>query len=261
MTFQQYIDNPLGKKNAVFSQRDMYKNTYTAKFDALYMREAGNIRYYLYYDKPGDTYFCHVLIPSETVTGFYYDVVVKFSTTNNALRVSSELNDYDVRFFSNDPAFVYTYANVFLNNKMYAEECKAKGSRIAHKKSPDQRNPYQIPGYVKSIYFAYLFMRRKNLFNKTLYKSAGERYSKGTMLNRIRTFDQVMIQREELEAKQKKEKQKEKQLAGKASIPKQKETKSMKMVNKLVNNPPRLSKSVKVVKPKPKVMKTRSKIT
>ena len=31
MTFQQYIDNPLGKKSAVFSQREMYKDLYTQK--------------------------------------------------------------------------------------------------------------------------------------------------------------------------------------------------------------------------------------
>ena len=35
MSFQQYIDNPLGKRNAVFSQRDLFKNLYTEKFDKL----------------------------------------------------------------------------------------------------------------------------------------------------------------------------------------------------------------------------------
>lgn len=41
MTFQQYIDNPMEKKNAVFSQRDMFRKFYTDKFDAVFLREVG----------------------------------------------------------------------------------------------------------------------------------------------------------------------------------------------------------------------------
>ena len=69
MTFRQYIDNPLGKRNAVFSQRDMYKNLYTDKFDKLLLREAGKIDFALYYDdNRGNCLLCrnvredHVLI-------------------------------------------------------------------------------------------------------------------------------------------------------------------------------------------------------
>jgi len=45
MSFQQYIDNPMGKRNAVFSQRDLFKQLYTEKFDKVFLREAGKINY------------------------------------------------------------------------------------------------------------------------------------------------------------------------------------------------------------------------
>lgn len=91
MTFQQYIDNPMGKQSAIFSQRDMFKAKYTETFDALYMREAGKLTYFLYYDDKKDIYFAHLKIPSEELHHFYYDVVIKFSTENNAIRVSDSL--------------------------------------------------------------------------------------------------------------------------------------------------------------------------
>lgn len=209
MTFQQYIDNPLGKKSAVFSQRDMYKDLYTKKFDAVFMREVGKINYFLYHDKIADHWFAHIKIPSEVVPKFYYDVVIRFSTDNNALRVAPNLDSYDVRFFSNDPAFVFTYERVFLKLDMFVEECKEKASKIALKKDPKETNPYEIPGYVKSIYFAYLFMKKRGLFLKSSYTSQGKRYSKRELLSNIEDTDKKIADRQEKGAEVEKQKRKE----------------------------------------------------
>ena len=46
-SFKDYIANPLGNKNAVFSAREMYKNMYTEKFNLIMVRENSNINYYL----------------------------------------------------------------------------------------------------------------------------------------------------------------------------------------------------------------------
>ena len=54
MSFQQYIDHPMGKRNAVFSQRDLFKQLYTEKFDKVFLREAGKTNYVLYIDKEKD---------------------------------------------------------------------------------------------------------------------------------------------------------------------------------------------------------------
>lgn len=196
MTFQQYIDNPLGKRNAVFSQRDMYKQLYTKKFDAVFMREAGRINYTLYYDKGKDQFYAHVKIPSEVVPKFYYDVVIKFYTTDNGLRVGNTLNDYDVQFFSNDPAFVFTYERVFHKLKMFVEECKPRASKIALRKDPKETNPYEVPGYVKSIYFCYLFMKRSNLFSKAIYHQTGYPFNVKKLLSEIEPTDKKIADRQ-----------------------------------------------------------------
>ncbi len=45
MTFDQYINNPMGIKNAVFSAREMYKELYTKKLNVILVREVGKVLY------------------------------------------------------------------------------------------------------------------------------------------------------------------------------------------------------------------------
>lgn len=200
MTFQQYIDNPLGKKNAVFSQREMYKNVYTAKYGKVMLRENGKIVYNLYYDKKSDRYFCYLKIPSEVVENFYYDVVVEFYTKDGALKTSNKLDDYNVRFFSNDPSFVFTYLYVFLKNNMFIDELKDKASKLAMKQKPDEKNPYGIPGYVKSLYFAYLYMKAKGFLAKAPYNTYATAFNKKDLLDKITHADQKIADRQRLGA-------------------------------------------------------------
>ena len=210
MTFAQYIDNPMGKSNAVFAARDAYKIEYTDKFDALFMREAGRIKRTLYYDKAHDAYYAHIKIPSETVEKFYYDVVIRFFTDDNAQRTNSSLKDYQVQFFSNDPAFVYTYMYVFLKHNMLVEDLKPKCPKASLTMKPVERNAYEVPGYVKSIYFAYILMSRTDMFLKSTYQNFGLRYSKTALLNTVDSVDKKMDERRVAEAKQKKLKKQQK---------------------------------------------------
>lgn len=193
----------MGKSNAVFAARDAYKAQYMEKFDALYMREAGKITHKLYYEKNRHEYFIYLKIPSETVKNFYYDVVIKFYTNDNGLKVAPTLKDYQVQFFSNDPAFVYTYMYVFRKYNMLIEELKSKCPPASLKQAPTERNFYETPGYVKSIYFAYIFMKRVNLFNRSAYEFQGQKYSKNALLSQVASFDNKMRERDDLSKKQK----------------------------------------------------------
>ena len=209
MSFQQYIDNPLGKRNAVFSQRDLFKNLYTEKFDKLILREAGKINFTLYMDKNKDTYVAHIKIPSETVENFYYDAVIYFYSTDAEVKSSNTLQNYFVKFFSNDPAFVFTYLRVFLKNNLFFEDIKTKASKLALKEDPKIKNPYEVPGYSKILYFAYLFMKYKNLFSKYYYKSYGKKYNKKEFIKTIMHTDDKIALRQELGEKQRKQEKKE----------------------------------------------------
>ena len=196
MTFQQYIDNPLGKKNAVFSQRDVFKAIYTEKFEKVNLREAGKIVYYLYTDKNKTKYIIHIKVPSETVKDFYYDAVICFYSNDAAVISSNSLKDYHVKFFSNDPAFVFTYLRVFLKNDLFFEDMKPKSSKIALTKDPKEKNPYELPGYSKILYFAFLYMKHKNLFNKAVFEHSSQLYDKKKVLAMVDHTDDKLAARQ-----------------------------------------------------------------
>lgn len=210
MTYKQYIDNPMGKRNAVFSQRDIYRKIYTDKFDKLYLREAGKLNFKLYIDKATDRFIAHIKIPSETCKNFYYDAVILFFSNDPAAKSSSSLQNYNVKFFSNDPAFVFTYLNVFLKNDMFFEDMKPKSPKLALTEKPKITNPYGVPGYSKILYFAYLFIMQKNLFAKHMFLSLASPYNVKTLLNNVEHADKKIADRQEAGANVRREKALEK---------------------------------------------------
>lgn len=164
MTYDQYIQNPMGIANAVFSNREMYRNLYMSKLDKIMVREMGKIDYTLYKSKT--KYYVYIKIPSEAIEKFYYDVVIEFSEPKDKKLIDSTLKNYTVRFYSNDPSFVYTFAHAFIKNNMFINELKGVMSNEAIKKVAVEKNPSNQVGYVKSLYFAYLLLKKENIFNK-----------------------------------------------------------------------------------------------
>lgn len=193
MTFEEYIANPLGKNNAVMSAvvREAIRSDYTKRFDNLLLRENGQIKYAMYKEK--DNLFVHIKIPSEVVKDFYYDVVLKFM----GVSLTKRINECETQFFSNDPAFVFTYAYVFQQNKLFIPELKSKMSKQALREKPREKNREELLGYVKSLYFSYLFMKQRGLFNPIQINSATN-FDQRWLLSNIMDADlKVQLRQEE----------------------------------------------------------------
>lgn len=197
MSFNDYINNPGGKGSAVITNRSMYKDMYQQKFDALLVREQGDINYVVYHkNDSNDSYYIHMKIPSEVVSGFYYDVVVRLYTTIGSKKSSTDLRTYAVQFYSNDSTFVYTYAYVFSKNNLFIKDLAPKMSRKALTEKPKVRNPNCTMGYIKSLYFAYLTMEKYNLFQRSVLDSEAKTYSKYNLLHDIEHADKKMEERQ-----------------------------------------------------------------
>lgn len=209
MTFDEYIKNPMGKENAVFSQRNLFKELYTKKFDAVLAREAGRLKYVMFKDNDS-RYLFLIRIPSEVIRDFYYDVVIEFTTKDNFALVKPTLDSYDVKFFSNDPAFVFTFAYSFNANKLFIQDLEPKMSKIALQKRAVERNPKNIVGYVKSIYFAYLYMQIHGLMNKATWFGAAK-YNKQNLLSLVVQADIKIEERQRLGAEKLKDKNNKKE--------------------------------------------------
>ena len=213
MTFDQYIQNPMGIANSVISNREMYRNLYTNKLDTIMVREAGKVTYHLY--KAKKKFFAYIKIPSETVKDFYYDVLIEFSPPKDESIVKRpSLKEYNVRFYSNDPSFVFTFAHAFLENDMFIKEYKDKMSKEAVKKLAVVKNPMNQVGYVKSLYFAYLIMTRYGLFTKLKYT---ERYDEKYLKRVIENADIKISKRTEAARKVAKDKRRNKNELSKLS--------------------------------------------
>ena len=217
MTFSEYIQNPAGKQNAVFSQREMYRTIYTQKLDKILLRENNKIDYHLYTDSTD--FYIYIKIPSETIEKFYYDVVVRFFPNDPTDGAKPTLKSYNVQFFSNSPDFVFTYAHVFIEKDLFIEDLKPKMSKQAIKKEANVRNPEGIVGYVKGLYFAYLIMENRGLFTKSKFKLYSSKYNKKELLHNIEEADIKIEKRQEEEAKKNKKEKKEKSQPSPSSSP------------------------------------------
>ena len=164
-TYSNYIDNPgIIKGVSTNAQMKLIKADYKRRFDTVMVREAGEMAYYLYKDtRESNRYYAHLMVPSENTKGIYYDVVIEFSTDKPDVMLSN-LNMYNVRFFSNDPAFIFTYAYTFKHSGLTIDWLEKKMNRKALTDKPVIRNPRMQTGYVKSLYFAYYFMKLRRLF-------------------------------------------------------------------------------------------------
>ena len=197
MTFDQYIQNPMGVANAVISNRNMYRELYMNKLDKILVREMGKIDYTLYKHKT--KYYVYIKIPSEVIEKFYYDVVIEFSEPKDKSLLDSTLKNYNVKFYSNDPSFVFTFAHAFMKNNMFIDELKPVMSKEAIKKVAVEKNPGNQIGYVKSLYFAYLILKRENIFNRNKFLIAKD-IDWNRLIKSITPADLKIAQRQEAAA-------------------------------------------------------------
>lgn len=202
MTLDNYILNPMLKQNAILNAatREIMRKQYENKFNLLLLRENGKIKYNLYYYEKDNSYWALMKIPSETVPNFYYDLVFKF-TADASIGGTNDLFKFNVQFFSNDPAYTYTYAYVFRKNDVWIKELASKLSREALTKSPKEKNPDEQIGYEKVIYFGYLLMKQRGLNKLTRFKSESSPLVPKDFVQLIEPADSKIAKRQELGSK------------------------------------------------------------
>lgn len=196
MTFDEYISNPAGKGAAVVVNKLAYQEQYSKKWDELKVRENGVVAYTLYKSANKEEYYCHFKIPDEVVPKFYYDIVFQFTIPSGKGEVGMErsLKNYEVRFFSNDPGFVYTYAYAFKSHHLMIKDLERKMSKLALKQKAVVRNPQNLVGYVKTIYFGYLEMKHLDLFEKSRWEGA-KSYSSAVWSSTVTHADDKLADR------------------------------------------------------------------
>lgn len=209
ISFNRYINNPeIVKGMATNSQRKLIRQDYERRFDAVLVREAGTVAYYLFKDtKVENRYYAHLMIPSEKTAKLYYDVVIEL-TLENPEQLVSDMSNYTVRFFANDPAFVFTWAYSFNKKDLIIDWLKTKLNKKCLSDKPVIRNPTMQTGYVKSIYFAYYYMKLNHLFSQSAWAKA-QPLNKSKFLKTVMNSDDKLVDNQRFRDIQKKLKQQE----------------------------------------------------
>lgn len=171
MTFAEYIRNPTKSRSRIVGEADTARAVYNDKYNKMLLLCAGNINYILWKEEP-KRYVIYIQMPSETTKNLCYDVFVEFTATDDVDLRTGKLDWYKVRFYSNDPNFTFTYAYAFNKRGLLIPELLPKISKKALETPPHTTNPNELAGYVKSLYFAYLFMQNRGLFNKLMWLQA-----------------------------------------------------------------------------------------
>ena len=187
LTFQQFLQNPTGPYSAYFGKRENIKRDLNERFGKLLA--TGKISCNIFKDKYD--YYYHVKIPSETFDKILYDVVIKLEPLIEGSRADSTLLNYKVTFFSNSPAFVYTYAWVFNNDGNVIPFLKTKIDNKAFLDEPKVKNPVHIYGFEKSLYFALLYIKYKNFHVRSNLSTAKQLNTK-RLLENIKHADIIM---------------------------------------------------------------------
>lgn len=197
MTFDEWISNPQGKGSAVMPNRIMYQNMYTNQWDTIRLRENGLIMYHLY--KDNEDYYVHFKIPSGINEHFYYDTVIRFYPPSGDKKCTMErtIRNYQFQCYSNDPAFVFTYAYAYKSHKLLVKDLYDKMSPLALKEPAKVRNPKNEIGYVKSVYFAYIEMKHLELFSKSKWDLA-KKYNKSVWRDTVEHADDKIRKSREL---------------------------------------------------------------
>lgn len=241
-TFDDYINNPSGKGSAVHGSINI--SQYEKELLSLEGKNS-KTTYTVYKQSTGNkvTYYIHFLIPS-TTKDFFHDVVVEFNPNADDKPSTKSIKAYNVRFFSNDSNFIYTYAYTFKSHGVLITELETLLPFRSIIQKPTMRNPDNAMGYNKSIIFAYIVMNRDNLFIKENLNRISKTGSLNNIKSNIKSFDKKEKERNKIIKDAKASGNKEKQSESKNKV--------IKSKNLLGDNPipipPKVTKIVNKVK-------------
>lgn len=181
------MKNPAGK-GAVIPGKDMFIQNFDYRYQVLSKEKEFEMNIYT----QGENVFYHILVPSE---GEYrenkYDVIIKFKPEGLGSKLDKSYKQYNIEFFSNSPAFAYTYAYVAKLNELLINELYGKYDEKILNYPPTSRNPGLLFNYEKSIYFACKFILSDNQYLlKSYVKSHGTKLTK-KIIKEIKTLSQV----------------------------------------------------------------------
>lgn len=158
--------------------------------------------------KNKDDYVCHIMIPSEKNDEYekpvYYDVVFEFHPLDKASVLSSSIQDYSIKAYSNNPTFIFNFTYVYYKENAIPSFIPRKYlTEIAIKTDPKKTNPHHLFGIDRSLFTALYHLRSVTNYRKNrLDLLMVERKSPAALANEImgqqEKLDEVQIEEKKI---------------------------------------------------------------
>ena len=241
-TVRSYLESPMVKSSA-FNIRTI-KEDLTRRYEKLVSEKKIEMKNVAI---DGKKYYVHYVIGTESDDRENnYDVIIEFFPKNRIVATESTVKNYNIKFFTNIPSFVFTFAYVYNEKGLLSEEFKNKYNSKVFKMKPKEKNPYKIVNYDKALYFALLdFTKDAGVKYNKGYLSSKKNCTLSQLKNKIRNTDTILmeIRRENSRLKESRRKEKE----------------SLKAAKKAVKVTPKSSTGVtRVITPKNKITASKS---
>jgi hypothetical protein len=205
LTIDQYVLNPLGR-GATAGSLKIVKGEYDNKYQNL-LNNFEEFQVNIYKIRK-DSYYFHILIPSETTEDLFYDVVIRIDRGYKSTE-SSFLN-WPMKAISNSPSFVFTYANTFKRNRSLIEELKSIIPTQAVNEFADVRNPNKLLGFEKTIFYACRYIK-DNFKSIDQIDKESKPVNMRALLKELKDFKYIMKIKEADQKRKSEEKKKERE--------------------------------------------------
>jgi hypothetical protein len=200
-TYDDYISNPSGKgaANSISPPMDQFEK------ELLGLESRNDKTKFKVYKhiKPGGkhVFYIHFQIPSST-KDFFNDVVVEFTEDDNDSGNIKTIKNYNVKFFSNDTNFVYTYAYTFKSHGLLISDLERKLPLRCLLQKPITRNPDNAMGLNKALCYSYIVMTKQQLFEKETLNRVAVSGGFSKLSSEIHDFNTKQRERSKIEQEQ-----------------------------------------------------------
>lgn len=192
-TLSDFVNNPLGKGTSILPNRELIVNDFKRR-KRIMEGEGKKFLVTVYKNDVKGVYYFHIIVPSETKRNNTYDVVFELSPPEEkGIFKKVSLDKYKVRFFSNSPSFVFTYAHIMYNNNMGVRPLIKKLSREVILKAPEVRNPTGTILYEKSTMFAAItILDKPDYFSEAYLSTIVKKNVDNVLFAKVRTDEKIL---------------------------------------------------------------------
>lgn len=191
LTLKQFLANPSGKNTAYLANRQRTIMDLKERFSAM-MALQRVFPTTVYYNEALDSYTFHIKVPSEQKDlskKIYYDTIIEFLPPSDGISNTTSLLSYNIRIWSNSPAFTFTYLYTAHRYNLVPDWIKPKSSSVATSTPSKIKNPVEVMGFEKSLNFAGNYIIYKEYYRTGNIKLITRKFKLTTILKEISSSD------------------------------------------------------------------------